>query len=163
MLAEYAGRLRVKNKIVIGALTSEQPYDSARYLGDAREALSRLANESERDANRVADKLHSVATMQGKSAHAHDYRYADVANLEHREAVARELAATLGARRDDDDYLLEFIETARGDAWVDVARAVGDSLDRSNIVIDADYEHDRQKRMNLVVADLLNLRADLDS
>jgi len=160
MLAEYAGRLKLKNKIIVGALTREQPYDPTQYLGDARAVLIRLASESERDADRVAGERQLVATMQGKAAHAHDYRYADAPNLEHREAVSVALAETLRARGEDNDYLLGFIESARSDAWADVSRAVEDSLDRSNIVVDADYERDRDKRMRLLVSeDLAKLAA----
>ena len=153
MLAEYAGRLRLKNKIIVGALTRQQPYDPKQYRGAAEAVLGRLANESERDADRVAGERRLVATMQGKAAHAHDYRYADAANLEHREAVSVALAETLRARGGDTDYLLGFIESARGDAWTDVSRAVEDSLDRSNIVVDADYERDREKRMRRLVSE----------
>lgn len=153
MLAEYASRMRVKNRIVVGALTEPEAFEPSSYLDDARSVLASLSAESTLAAERLARELRAAQQMYGSAEHAHDYQSADASNLKRREAVALALAKRLGERRNDDEYLLGLVEHAREDAWHDVARAVEDSLDRSNIVVDADYEREREQRMALLISE----------
>jgi hypothetical protein len=97
----------------------------------------------------------------GTATRAHDYRLGDLANLQVREAVLRALVTRFRSWRDDGSYLRTLIEGARADAWDDVSRAVEDSLDRSIIVVDADYQNERAERMRLLVTeDLASLAAE---
>jgi hypothetical protein len=157
MLADYASRLRLRNTIVVGALTEPEGYDPTSYRDAARQILERLIRESNAVAERLAAEAEAARRTDGRAAHAHDYQSADFDNLSHRQAVALELAKRLSERRDDEGFLLELIERARQDAWGDVSRAVEDSLDRSYVIVDADYERDRAKRMRLVAGDLTEL------
>lgn len=151
MLAEYAARLRLRNAIIVGALSGDGDYDPLRYLGDARATLATLAAESDAAARRIALELEEAELLSGKAGHAHDYRSGDVVNLKRREAVSRALAMRLRECRESDDYLLGLIERAREEAWQDVSRALEDTLRRSNIPVDADYEQHRAERMRLLV------------
>jgi hypothetical protein len=159
MLAEYASRMKVKNEIIVGVLTSRRPYDPSQYLPAATTVLEGLRTEFHDAAERIAQELHSIADLRGSARHAHDYRSGDSANLRHREEMLRALVTELRDRRDDDDYLLELIEAARKDAWSDISRAVEDNLDRSYIVVDKGYERERAKRMRQVADDLAKLTA----
>lgn len=157
MLAEYASRMRLKNRIIIGVITQDAPYDAESYQIDAAAVVDALANESERVAERLTRECDIIEGQQGSAAHAHDYRRADLVNLRLRADVAQALAVTLRSRRDDPEFLLTLIESARGDAWSDIARAIEESLDRSSIPVDETYKRERAKRMRLVAEDLTEL------
>lgn len=159
MLAKYSSRMRLKNRIIVGVLTHERRYDPEQYLGEAKRALGVLIDEFDLEAARIARQLRIAASMPGKAAHAHDYRFADTNNLQLREDTSDALTAALRERRSDESYLLELIESARQDAWDDIARAVGDWLDRTNIVVDSSYERGKGERMRLLTADLLALQS----
>jgi hypothetical protein len=162
MLAEHAGRMTLKNIIIVGALSGLGPYDAAKYLPAATGVLEELAEESEQDAERVARALQSIQNRSGSAARAHDYRSADTENLRMRRAVLRSLVDHLRGRRDDRAYLVDLIESARKDAWADVSRVVQDSLARSAIVVDATYERARPERMRLLADDLVALADQRD-
>lgn len=160
MLAKYSSRMRLKNRIIVGVLTHERRYDPEQYLGEAKRALGVLIDEFDLEAARIARQLRIAASMPGKAAHAHDYRSADTNNLQLREDTSDALTTALRERRSDESYLLELIESARQDAWDDIARAVEDWLDRTNIVVDSSYERGKGERMRLLTADLLALQSE---
>jgi hypothetical protein len=162
MLAEHAGRMTLKNIIIVGALSGPDSYDAAQYLEVAAGVLAELAEEFEQDGERVARALQSIENRSGSAARAHDYRSADTENLRMRRAVLRSLVDHLRGRRDDRAYLVDLIESARNDAWADVSRVVQDSLARSAIVVDATYERARPERMRLLTADLVALATQRD-
>jgi hypothetical protein len=159
LLAKYSCRMRLKNRIIVGVLTHERRYDPEQYLGEAKRALGVLIDEFDLEAARIARQLRIAASMPGKAAHAHDYRFADTNNLQLREDTSDALTTALRERRSDESYLLELIESARQDAWDDIARAVEDWLDRTNIVVDSSYERGKGERMRLLTADLLALQS----
>ena len=159
MLAEHAGRMTLKNIIIVGALSQPDSYDAARYLEAAADVLEELAEEFEQDGERVARALRSIESRSGSAARAHDYRSADAENLRVRRAVLLSLVDHLCGRRDNHAYLEEFVEGARKDAWSDISRAVQDSLERSTIVVDESYRRDRPEHLRLLTADLVRLAA----
>jgi hypothetical protein len=162
MLADYASRMKVKNTIIVGVLKGGGSYDPEQYVPAAADALGDLATEFAEAADRLDEQIHKLEQLPGTATHAHDYRQRDASNLRHRADVLRALVAELRDRSDDRTHLLELVERARKDAWLDVSKAVTDVLDRSFFVADDRYERDRAKRMRLVAADLKNLEADLD-
>ena len=159
MLAEHAGRMTLKNIIIVGALSGPGSYDAARYLEAAAGVLEELAEEFEQDGERVARALRSIENRSGSAARAHDYRSADTENLRVRRAVLLSLVDHLRGRRDNHAYLAELVESARKDAWSDISRVVQDSLDRSTIVVDESYQRDRPEHLRLLTADLVRLAA----
>jgi hypothetical protein len=163
MLAEHAGRMTLKNIIIVGALGGSDSYDAVQYLDAAAGVLAELAEEFEQDGERVARALRSIENRSGSATRAHDYRTADAHNLRVRRAVLASLVEYLRDRRDDRAYLLGFIESARKDAWSDIARVLQDSLDRSRIVTDAAYERARGERMRLLADDLVRLATRRDA
>jgi hypothetical protein len=160
MLAEYASRMRVKNAIIVGVLTRRESYSAEDYVGDAAAALEHLAAEFNAAQERIGGELRAIENLRGSAEHAHDYRLGDSANLKHRRAVLQALVDALRARRDDRGHLLDLVEAARKDAWADMAREVGETLDRSNIIVDENYERDRARRMREVSRDLARLAAN---
>ena len=162
MLAEHAGRMTLKNIIIVRALSGPGSYDAAQYLDAAAGVLEELAEEFEQDGERVARALRSIENRSGSADRAHDYRPADTENLRVRGAVLRSLTDHLRGRRLDRAYLADLVERARKDAWADVSRVVLDGLDRSVIVVDATYERARPERMRLLGNDLVALAAQRD-
>ena len=139
MLAEHAGRMTLKNIIIVGALRGPGSYDAAQYLDAAAGVLAELAEEFEQDGERVARALRSIENRPGRAARAHDYRSADTeesADAGRRAAVARRAPPRPPEDRPAPLTLADLIESARKEAWADVSRVVQDGLDRSAIVVD---------------------------
>ncbi|NQX27796.1 hypothetical protein HQQ81_10635 [Microbacteriaceae bacterium VKM Ac-2854] len=152
MLAEYASRMNVKNRILIEGLTSEKSFDPTRFTRYAGESLEALAQEQTLAATRIRETLHDASVASGRSAHIHDYRPADVDNLDHREKLSLAVAATLRYRAIDPEYLLALVERAREDAWREVSQSIEENLDRTPIIdVTEEYNRDRDVRMALIV------------
>lgn len=152
MLAEYASRMAVKNRILIEGLTGETAFDPTRFTRAAGESLEALAAEQTAAAARIRETLVDASMASGRSAHIHDYRPADVDNLDHREKLSLAVAATLRYRAIDVDYLLALVERAREDAWREVSQSIEENLDRTPVFDDGEeYRRDRDVRMALVV------------
>ncbi len=126
MIAEYAVRLRLKNTIAVDAVVSPRSYDPRNYLQRASRAFEELAAESQDAADRLTEELARVIGRPGRAEHVHDYRRGDEANVRHRLAVAVEAATALRAKAGEEEYLLELIEKARRDAWVEVSASLVD-------------------------------------
>jgi hypothetical protein len=153
MLADYASRMAVKNRIEVAALADQESYSPDHYVNDARESIDALAQESDAAADRIAEERRWSESLVGDAEHVHDYRAADRSNLEFRLATALALADKLRGRRDDDAYVDDLIERARGDAWREVAGAIEGVLDRRNIPVDDVYLRERDARIRRLVTE----------
>jgi hypothetical protein len=162
LLAEYAGRMALKNHIVVGVLTGSEPYDPGRYCDPARAVLSDLVGMANASASLAVDQREAAETRKGASQHEHDYRSRDAENLRRREAVHTAVAAQLRQVRDDPDYLDAFIERARQDAWSDIGAAIKARLDQYWPSLEThgdpyearDAERSKQKRLRILRRDL---------
>ena len=128
LLADYAIRLQLKNRIEVATLGDDERYSAERFAEGAAEELRHLA--AEQDA--VAERLEAQDTaLRGRTRprHVHDYHVPDRGNLRHRARVARALAEDLRRRAADGDELLALVERARQDAWRDVARVIEQLID----------------------------------
>lgn len=155
MLAQYASRMAVKNRILMDGLTADVPFDVGHYSVVAAGELEKLAGESEAAARRVRSIAVDVTYVEGRSDHVHDYRSADVDNLDHREKLSLAVADALRERARDEQYLAALVDDARQDAWRELAQSIEETLDRAPR-IDAnaeDYRRDRSVRMALVIVD----------
>ncbi len=121
LLAQHAATLQIRNRIEVATLGEGRDYAAADYEDAAREALELLAQEQEVVADRLAAERASVRFRFGPADSQHDYRRGDRKNLRLREQAARKLAARLRERAQDPAYCEALIESARGDAWRDVA------------------------------------------
>lgn len=153
MLADYANRMTVKNRIEVEVLNGDDSYAVEHYIGAAREAIEELAQQSEAAADRIAEERRWSETLVGDAEHVHDYRSADRSNLEFRLAAALALADKLRERKHDDAYVEDLIERARGDAWREISAAIEGVLDRRNIPVDAEYKRERAERMHRLITE----------
>ena len=128
MIAAYATRLALKNSITISVLRDGEPFQTQRFLSEARSVVRGLAEESSNAAARIASDREWASHLDGPSEHVHDYRPVDDLNLRRREALSHALADALVDRANDESFLLELIEHARDDAWFDIARSIEERL-----------------------------------
>ena len=137
LLADYAARMSVRNAIVTAMLTTETAtFDPSAFAAVARDALLRLADESDAAAERMVREHRYASILEGKPEHSHDYRAADSLNLRRREALATATSKELRRRCDDDEYLAELVERSRSDAWREVSREIEHQIDRSQVAPD---------------------------
>lgn len=155
MLAQYASRMAVKNRVLMDGLTADVPFDVGHYSVVAAAELEKLAAESEAAAERLRSIAADATASPGRSDHVHDYRSADVDNLDHRERLSLLVADSLRSRARDGEYLAALVDDARGDAWRELAQSIEEVLDRAPRLDPAaeDYRRDRSVRMALVIVD----------
>jgi hypothetical protein len=155
MLAQYASRMAVKNRVLMDGLGADVPFDVDRYSLVAAAELEKLARESEAAARRLHGIAADVTSVGGRSDHVHDYRSADVDNLDHREQLSLLVAGSLRRRAADEEYLATLVDEARQDAWRELAQSIEETLDRTTRIDpdDEEYRRDRSVRMALVVVD----------
>ncbi|AWB94319.1 hypothetical protein DCE93_00385 [Agromyces badenianii] len=159
LVAESAGRMALKNRLIVEALRGDEPFAPERAAAAARAVLYELVQEADEVAERTGEARSEAASRDGRSAHEHDYRRADAANLRRREQVYAAVARELWLRRSDPDYLNEFAERARREAWEEVSGAIETRLEREwgewpQIEVDETYEAERDDRVRELLGDL---------
>ena len=156
LVAEAAGRMALKNRIIIEALRGEDAWDATRAAAAAREVLHELVVELDQVAEWSAAERETAAQREGRSEHQHDYHRADAWNLRLRERINVAVAERLTELRNDDAYLAEFAERARQEAWAEIAGVIDQRLaqDWSEFEVDEAYEQERDERMSGLALDL---------
>ncbi|MEJ3406132.1 hypothetical protein WDJ51_15460 [Rathayibacter sp. YIM 133350] len=152
LVAEYAARMQLKNRVIVAALTSDHVFADEHFVDDATDVLTRLIDEMVDAAAQVAQERADAAEKPGRGVDMHDYHRADLENLHLRERTYRAVADGLRSRRDDPAQVAAFIRSAREDAWSDIAGEIGARLDlqRPPSALDARYQRTREQRMRLV-------------
>lgn len=155
MLAQYASRMALKNRVLMDGLTANVPFDLSHYSLIAAAELEKLAHESEVAAERLRGIAADATSVGGRSDHVHDYRSADIDNLDYRERLSLLVARSLRRRARDDQYLAGLVDDARQDAWRELAQSIEETLDRAPRLEanDDEYRRDRSVRMALVIVD----------
>lgn len=159
LVAESAGRMALKNRLIVEALRGEEPFAPERAAAAAREVLYELVREADEVAELTGETRSTAARREGRSSHEHDYRRADAANLRRREQVYAAVSKELWQRRNDPEYLAKFAERARDEAWQEVSGAIEIRLEREwgewpHIEVDETYEAERDDRVHDLLADL---------
>lgn len=144
LLAEFAGRMTLKNVIVVGALTESEPFDPHKYSAAACTVIAGLIRTAEASASLAVKQRKAAADRQGASQHEHDYRLRDAENLRLRERVNMAVAAQLAEISDNPGFLDAFIERARQDAWDEIGKAIIARLDQQWPALPPSSEDDAQ-------------------
>lgn len=163
LLAEYSARMRVKNSILVEVLAGRGWYDEKAFAAETADALRALATEMDTAAERMTEEVADAAASGGRAIDMHDYRNADVPNLELRAETYIAVAEELRRRADDDEYVAELLRTARDDAWHEVSYVIGERLDTQRIpsAVDDEYKRGRENRLRLLKnVDLARLQLD---
>lgn len=124
LLAEYATRMRLKNRIIVDTVTADGSVDPEAWADEVRLVLGGLRLEAEGSARRMEQES-SVARLTGGSAvHEHDYRASDTDNLDRRRRVYRLVARRLLSWENDPTQVAALLEAARQDAQGEIDAAL---------------------------------------
>lgn len=151
MLTEYASRMAVKNRFIRKILADKQPWFIEQSREDARAALDMLADESDAEAENLARNIQKFRDNPRLPKDSQGYSYSDVANMEHRRDVALDVAQRLRAQSADETYLNNLVDTARRDAWREIAANIERTLDLEYFPIDEEYERNRDDRLRAFI------------
>lgn len=159
LLAEYATRMRLKNRIIVDTVTATGSIDPEAWADEVRLVLGGLRLEAEGSARRMEQELRVAALTDGSATHEHDYRASDADNLDRRRRVYRLVARRLLSWENDSGQVAALLEAARRDAQEEIdtalARAVsGDPVGRVD-----DEAHLRERLRLIATVDLPALEA----
>lgn len=124
LLAEYATRMRLKNRIIVDTLSAPSSVDAEAWADDVRLALGRLRLEAEASARRMEDEGRVARLSGGDARHEHDYRASDADNLDRRRRVYRLVARRLLSWENDDGQVAALLRAARDDAQEEIDSAL---------------------------------------
>ncbi|MEH3089947.1 MAG: asparagine synthase [Microbacterium arborescens] len=161
-IASAATRLALKNAILVDILADGKDFEADRFLDDARQALTALADEAEADAERTHRERKAASGRYSDSGGTHDYRSRDVSNLRRRRKQSLRIAKELRERANDEDELRKLIADAREAAWGEVAGNIDRTLriEAARPDLEPDYDRMRTARMQaLRMVDLPRLRS----
>lgn len=151
MLTEYASRMAVKNRFITKILADKQPWFIEHSHQDARAALQLLANESEAEAESLATVIQKFRDNPDREKDSQGYSFNDVDNMEHRRKVSLEVAKRLREQSTDMEYLSDLVDSARRDAWQEIASNIEHTLDIEYFPIDEEYERNRDDRLRAFI------------
>lgn len=151
LLAEYATRMRLKNRIIVDTVTASVDVDAVAWADEARLMLGRLRVEAESSARRMDRERDVAALTDGRARHEHDYRATDAHNLERRGRVYALVARRLLAWEHDGARLAALLDAARGDAADEMSAAIRASVD-GDAVAPVEDERLLRERLRLVAA-----------
>jgi hypothetical protein len=116
LLAEYATRMRLKNRIIVDTLTASGGVDTEAWADEVRLSLGRLRIEAEVSARRMGREHEVAVVTDGRARHQHDYRQGDADALERRQRVYRLVARRLLSWENSDEQVFALLDAARSDA-----------------------------------------------
>lgn len=128
-IAQAAARLEMKNHILMDILGSGGEFSRKRYLREAMQILTDLADESDNEVAYLDQMIKRARSLGFKSTGMHDYRRGDIANLKHRKENAETVAADLRRRSTDEGTLNTLVTVSQQAAWREVARNIEFNLD----------------------------------
>ncbi|MGY6499181.1 MAG: hypothetical protein ACXIUP_13250 [Microcella sp.] len=123
LVSMSALRMKVKNRTIVWMLRDGNPWDDAAVREMAREELAGLADELEREAERLAALRPKAARRIGRSQHQYDYGQEDVYLLRQRENTNRSVAAKLVELGDDDAALDAIAAGVKHDNLMEIVSA----------------------------------------
>jgi hypothetical protein len=153
LIARSALMLEVKNRIIVGALRDDEPFDRERVRDLITTELVVLAEEyaeSERRLSHLADdSLHAVDGDRELGV----YGPRDYTALTKRSTVSAAMARALRGYIADAPFLDELVDEARDRAWADVGAAIAARLEAMAAPeMDEWYETDRETRLAAFLA-----------
>ena len=151
LLTEFASRMAVKNRFITKILADKQPWFIEHSQEDARNTLQMLARESDAEAENLAEVIQKFRDNPRRGKDSQGYSFNDVANMEHRREVSLEVAQRLRDQSADEQYLADIVETARRDAWQEIAANIEHNLDVEYFPIDEEYERNRDDRLRAFI------------
>ena len=152
LIARFSAVLALKNRLIVAALRDDVRFDTANAAQMAREVLEDLALEQDRNVVHAVDVIEHVGTEGGAARHEHDYKSRDLALLDARRQVYRDVAIGIRSDAADPEVVAALVEDARLRAWDEISRELTSRLDdtvriSSSVVVDDVYRRERAERM----------------
>jgi hypothetical protein len=159
LLAEYATRMRLKNRIIVDTVTAQGSIDPDAWAEEVRLVLGGLRLEAEVSSRRMEQQLRVAALTDGRATHEHDYRASDTDNLDRRRRVYRLVARRLLSWENDPSQVTALLEAARRDAQEEIDAALTRAMSGDPIGRVEDEAHLRQRLRLIATVDLPALEA----
>jgi hypothetical protein len=159
LLAEYATRMRAKNRIIIDTLTAQRSFDPESWADEVRLVLGGLRVEAEGSARRMEQEGEIAKLTAGTAVHEHDYRASDTDNLERRRRVYRLVARRLLSWENDPAQVAALLEAARQDAQEEIDAALTRALTGDPVARVEDEGRLRERLQLIATVDLPALEA----
>ena len=154
LLAEYATRMRLKNRIIVDTMSATGVIDPQDWADEARLALGRLRIEAEASAKRMGQQREVAAATDGRAEHEHDYRAGDADNLDRRARVYRMVARQLLSWENSEAQVAALLEAARRDAAEEMDAALVAAVSGDGTARVEDPALLRERRRQIVEVDL---------
>jgi hypothetical protein len=151
-IASAAARLATRNRILIGTIADDVPFDVAAFMPFVRQTLISLAEEQEQAAERAKRQRRKAAGRFSDPDGTHDYRDADMRNLRKRQKQYTGVAKELRRMAEDPHVVRQLVERSRDAAWSDVEANLQRRLTVEGMRpdLDPDYEKMRMARMQSI-------------
>jgi hypothetical protein len=159
LLAEYATRMRLKNRIIVDTVTTDGSVDPEAWADDVRLALGGLRLEAEGSARRMEQEGRLARLTAGTADHEHDYRASDTDNLDRRRRVYRLVARRLLSWENDPSQVAALLEAARQDAQEEIDAALTRAVSGDPIGRVEDEARLRERLRLIATVDLPALEA----
>jgi hypothetical protein len=159
LLAEYATRMRLKNRIIVDTVTAQGSIDPESWADEVRLFLGGQRLEAEVSSRRMEQELRVAALTDGRATHEHDYRASDADNLDRRRRVYRLVARRLLSWENDPSQVAALLEAARRDAQEEIDAALTRAMSGDPIGRVEDEAHLRQRLRLIATVDLPALEA----
>lgn len=154
LLAEYATRMRLKNRIIVDTVTAQGSIDPESWADEVRLVLGRLRTEAEVSARRMEQEAPIARATDGTAVHEHDYRASDADNLDRRRRVYRLVARRLLGWESDAAQVTALLEAARRDAQEEIDAALTRAVSGDPIARVDDEAHLRERLRLIATVDL---------
>lgn len=159
LLAEYATRMRLKNRIIVDTVTAEGTVDPEAWADEVRLVLGRLRVEAEGSARRMEQEAQVAKLTGGSAVHEHDYRASDADNLDRRRRVYRLVARRLLSWENDRSQVAALLEAARVDAHEEIDAALARAVSGDPVTHIEDEGRLRERLRLIATVDLPALEA----
>lgn len=159
LLAEYATRMRLKNRIIVDTVTAQGSVDPEAWADEVRLVLGGLRIEAEGSARRMEQEASVAKLTLGSAVHEHDYRISDTDNLDRRRRVYRLVARRLLSWENDPAQVAALLEAARHDAQEEIDAALTRALTGDPVARVEDEGRLRERLRLIATVDLPALEA----
>jgi hypothetical protein len=159
LLAEYATRMRLKNRIIVDTVRAEGAVDAEAWADEVRLALGGLRVEAEASARRMEHEAEAARHTEGRAVHEHDYHASDADNLDRRRRVYRLVARRLLAWENDPGQIAALLDAARQDAQDEIDAALRRALSGDPVARVEDEARLRERLRLIATVDLPALEA----
>jgi hypothetical protein len=159
LLAEYATRMRLKNRIIVDTVTAEGSVDPEAWADEVRLVLGGLRLEAEGSARLMEQEAPIARLTEGSAVHEHDYRVSDADNLDRRRRVYRLVARRLLSWENDSSQVAALLEAARQDAQEEIDAALTRAVTGDPMTHVEDQARLRERLRMITTVDLPALEA----